>query len=213
MSSKTYNQLKIYENTPLIETDRLILRALSEKDINDFFLILNDREVNTYLPWFPVETLDQAMNHLRKNYLDYYQLPSAYRYAICLKPDDRPIGYIVVSNSYSSDLGYGLRKEFWHNGFATEASLAVVERIKKAGYPYITATHDIKNPRSGLVMEKIGMNYRYSYVEQWQPKNIKVTFRMYQLNFEDKDTGVFMEYWNKYPEHFVENITLQQHTH
>ena len=31
-------------------------------------------------------------------------------------------------------------------------------------------------------MRKLGMTYRYSYEELWQPKNFPVIFRMYQLN-------------------------------
>ena len=29
------------------------------------------------------------------------------------------------------DFGYGLRKEFWHQGIVTEAGKAVVEQVKK----------------------------------------------------------------------------------
>ncbi len=54
-------------------------------------------------------------------------------------------------------------------------------------------------------MKKLGMSYKYSYVEQWQPKDIPVTFRMYQLNFDGYEERTYMEYWNKYKEHFVEN--------
>ncbi|EEY35415.1 hypothetical protein HMPREF0554_1952, partial [Pseudoleptotrichia goodfellowii F0264] len=64
---------------------------------------------------------------------------------------------------------------------------AVIEQLKKDGIPYITATHDINNPRSGEVMKKLGMSYQYSYEEQWQPKDIKVTFRLYRLNFINKN--------------------------
>lgn len=88
------------------------------------------------------------------------------------------------------DLGYGLRKEFWHKGIVTEASRAVVEQVKKDRFVYITATHDIKNPRSGNVMKSLGMSYKYSYEEQWQPKKFLVTFRMYQLNFDSNDEQV-----------------------
>ena len=70
------------------------------------------------------------------------------------------------------DFGYGLRREFWHKGIVTEAGRAVIERVKKDGLPYITATHDRNNPRSGGVLRNVGMKYQYSYEEQWQPKNI-----------------------------------------
>ena len=38
-----------------------------------------------------------------------------YSLAICLKDND-PIGYIKVDADESHDLGYALRKEFWHKG-------------------------------------------------------------------------------------------------
>lgn len=72
--------------------------------------------------------------------------------------------------------------------------------------PFITATHDIKNPRSGEVMKKLGMIYQYSYEEQWQPKNIPVTFRMYQLNFDGQNDRVYKKYWEQYPVHFIEDL-------
>lgn len=78
--------------------------------------------------------------------------------------------------------------------------------LKQTDIPYITATHDVNNPRSGKVMQAIGMVYKYSYEELWQPKNILVTFRMYQLNFEGDENRVYRRYWNKYSTHFIEEI-------
>lgn len=193
----------IYENTPTIETKRLILRKFTEEDVHDFLKIMSDKEVNTFLPWFPLENLSEAKEFLEKNYLSYYEKASAYRYAICLKESNRPIGYVNLSGGESNDFGYGLRKEFWHKGIATEAAKAVIEKIKNAGYLYITATHDVNNPRSGEVMKRLGMSYCYSYIENWQPKDIFVTFRMYQLNFNKNDEQIYMGYWNRYENHFV----------
>lgn len=122
-----------------------------------------------------------------------------------LSQTGRPaIGYIKVSGEESHDLGYALRKEFWHRGIATEAGKAVTKRLADLGIPYITATHDIKNPRSGEVMKKLGMTYRYTYEEQWQPKNIPVLFRLYQLNFDGQSERVFRTYWDRSSVRFVE---------
>ncbi len=77
-------------------------------------------------------------------------------------------------------------------------------QVKKDGLPYITATHDINSPRSGSVMRQLGMKYQYSYVEQWQPKDFAVTFRMYQLNFAENDNPVFKKYWDNSAAHFIE---------
>lgn len=37
-----------------IQTERLILRQFTEQDVNALFLILSNREVNTFLPMFPL---------------------------------------------------------------------------------------------------------------------------------------------------------------
>ena len=50
--------------------------------------------------------------------------------------------------------------------------------------PFVTATHDVNNPRSGAVMRRLGMRYCYSYREQWQPKDLSVVFRLYQLDLD-----------------------------
>lgn len=65
------------------------------------------------------------------------------------------------------DLGYGLKKVFWHKEIVTEACKAIIEQVKKDDVRYITATYDIKNPRIGGIMKQLGMRYKYSYKEQW----------------------------------------------
>lgn len=192
------------KNTPTLKTERLLLRKFTEDDIEALFCIYKDEEVNIYLPWFPLRSIKEAEIFFYEKYAKAYRKYNGYRYAICLKEDNIPIGYINVSMDSSHDLGYGLKKEFWHNGIVTEACKSVLEQVKKDGLLYITATHDVKNPRSGEVMKKLGMSYKYSYKEQWQPKDVLVTFRMYQLNFDGQNDRLYKEYWDKYEVHFIE---------
>lgn len=191
-------------NTPKLETERLILRKFTKDDLDALFLILKAEEVNKFLPWYPMKNLEETKRFYEEKYAAVYSEPQGYAYAICLKSDNYPIGYIKVDISDSYDLGYGLRKEFWHKGIVSEAAQALVEQLKKDGIPYITATHDINNPRSGGVMKRIGMEYKYSYEELWQPKNFLVTFRMYQLNLDGNKDRVYKKYWDTYEKHFVE---------
>lgn len=191
-------------NTPTLETDRLILRKFTKNDREALFDIYKDKEVNTYLPWFPLKSIEETDQFFIDKYEEEYQQSKGYKYAICLKSDNVPIGYVSVSNDDSHDLGYGLRKEFWHRGIVTEAGKAVIEQVKNDGILYVTATHDVNNPRSGEVMKKLGMSYKYSYEEQWQPKDILVIFRMYQLNLDGQNDRVYKKYWDKSSVHFVE---------
>ena len=159
----------------ILETERLLLRRFSENDLYALFKIHSDKDVNTYLPWFPLESIEEASLFLI------------------------PIGYVNIGINEPHDLGYGLLKAFWRNGIVTEAANAVIHQVKKDGIPYMTATHDIKNPRSGNVMKRLGMLYQYSYKEQWQPKNILTTFCMYQLNFDGQDKRVYKGYLDQSP--------------
>ncbi len=124
-------------NTPTIETDRLILRKFTKNDREALFDIYKDKEVNTYLPWFPLKSIEETDQFFIDKYEEVYQQSKGYKYAICLKSDNVPIGYVSVSNDDSHDLGYGLRKEFWHRGIVTEAGKAVIEQVKNDGILYV----------------------------------------------------------------------------
>ena len=55
-------------------------------------------------------------------------------------------------------------------------------------------------------MQQLGMKYCYSYEEQWQPKDLWVTFRMYQLNLDGQKDRVYKKYWDLYDTHSIEKI-------
>ena len=57
---------------------------------------------------------------LERQFAVKYAQKCAYNYAICIKEDNYPIGYVNVTTNHSHDLGYGLRKEFWHKGIAAK---------------------------------------------------------------------------------------------
>ena len=71
-----------------LKTDRLILRNFEEKDIEALYFLLKDTEVNTFLPWLPVKTLEEAKIFFEKRLKN-----QKYNMAICLQDNDYPIGY------------------------------------------------------------------------------------------------------------------------
>lgn len=194
-------------NTPAIETERLLLRRFRPEDIPALFSIYGDREVNTYLPWRPLASCQEAERLFENEYAAAYREPRGYRYAVCLKADDIPIGYVHVDPEGARDLGYALSRAFWHQGIAVEAARAAAAQAKQDGLPFITATHDVNNPRSGSVMRAMGVRYQYTYREQWQPKDIPVTFRLYQLNLDGNETRVYWKYWERYAVHYIEDLS------
>lgn len=190
-----------------MESERLIIRNFedNDSDYRSLFMIMSDVEVNRYLPWYPLGNAEETIDFYTKRILTRYINKNGFYFAVCLKTDNLPIGYITVSGDDSHDFGYGLRKEYWNQGIITEASEVVIKELDRIGYRYITATYDINNVASGKIMKKLGMEYKYSYVEMWQPKNIQVTFRMYQLNLDGVER-TYDKYWNMYEDHFIESI-------
>ena len=193
----------------MLNTQRLIIRKFNIDDTESLFSILSNEEVNKYLPWFPFKSLEDTKNHLVNFYLKTNDNNNFYRYAVCLKENNIPIGYIhFENNNDNNDFGYGLKKEYWNKGIITEAAKTVIEELKRNNVKYITATHDRNNIASGEVMKKIGMTYKYSYEELWQPKNFLVVFRMYQLNLDNNKDRVYKGYLEKYSNHFIEYIEI-----
>ncbi|MCS0673521.1 GNAT family N-acetyltransferase [Cytobacillus firmus] len=173
-------------NTPTINTERLILRKFTDSDLNDMYEIYSDEEVNKFLPWFPFQSIAETKEYLDSKIYKKYKQEIAYFHAIEEKAGHKVIGYIGVSGikeeEGSAELGYGILKGYWGKGIATEASKAILQRLKQDGFKFIIATHDVNNVGSGKVLEKSGMTYQYSYNEQWQPKNIPVTFKLYRID-------------------------------
>lgn len=47
-------------NTPTLKTERLILRKFTESDLDSIYRIFSDTDVNEFLPWFPLKTIEDA---------------------------------------------------------------------------------------------------------------------------------------------------------
>lgn len=183
-----------------IATPRLFLREFSESDAEALFPFFADERANRFLPFFPARSLEDAREIVQR-FLSEDAEGTAVHRAVCFAGE--PVGYIHASCDDSRDLGYALRRDLWGRGLMTEAGAAFIGTLRRGGFPYVTATHDILNPASGAVMKKLGMTYRYSYREQWQPKNIPVVFRMYQLNFGEEDF-TYSGYREKHDDFWIE---------
>ena len=68
------------------------------------------------------------------------------------------VGLTILPAHVRGELGYWLGVPYWNRGFCTEASRAVVELgFSEIGLHRIQARHLTRNPASGRVMQKLGM--------------------------------------------------------
>ena len=54
------------------------------------------------------------------------------------------------------------------------------------------------------MVRRLGLHDCCSYVEQWQPKDVPVTFRLFQRSLVGVPRPAYDGYWKRYPNHFVE---------
>lgn len=151
--------------TERLETQRLVLRRFT---VNDGFAMYrnwaSDPEVTRYLTWSTHESAEQSKSIL-KDWVPHYCEDNYYQWAIVPKDNtDMPIGSIAVvaldERVEKATIGYCIGKHWWHQGFASEALSAVIDYlIHKVGIRRVDAYHDPRNPHSGEVMKKCGMQY------------------------------------------------------
>ena len=122
-------------NSPRIETERFILRKFTDQDILDLHEILSDEIVNTYLPQFVSQTLEDTKKFLEERVYPEYQKEVSYFYAIESKETHKVVGYVDVTDieleEKCGDLGYGIHRDYWKQGIASEVSLALLQQLKK----------------------------------------------------------------------------------
>lgn len=150
--------------TKRMETERLILRRFTQKDVQPMFENwASDSEVTKYLTW-PAHSSQDVTAYVLADWIAGYEKDDFYQWAIELKSLGQPIGSIaVVSWNDSAKLvhiGYCLGKSWWGQGLMTEALGAVMDFFfDEVGVNRVESRHDPNNPGSGAVMRKCGMHY------------------------------------------------------
>ena len=150
--------------TQPIQTDRLLLRRFAIDDVADAFQHwFSDPDVAMYMRWDAHTDSSQTKEFLSR-FVAEYEKDDFYRWAITLKGENKAIGAIGfhVESEFDSvaDISYTLSRAFWNRGIITEALKSVLRyALVDVGINRIEAFHAIRNPASGKVMQKAGMQY------------------------------------------------------
>lgn len=153
-----------HKGTILLETDRLILRKFVIDDVEAMYHNWASKdEVTKFLPW-PTHSDVEITRAVLSGWIDDYNKADCYNWAIELKETGEVIGNISVvhikENIECTEIGYCMGTKWWGLGIMPEAGKEVVRYLfEEVGFNKITAKHDKNNPKSGRVMQKIGMTY------------------------------------------------------
>lgn len=154
-----------HQGTQTLHTPRLLLRRAVREDAQPMFENwARDPEVTKYLTWPPHSSVEVSLMVI-DSWITAYQQLDTYQWMIALKDaPDCPIGSISVVNQNTqiakAEIGYCIGQKWWHQGIVSEALQAVMDFLfDEVGMNRIEARHDPRNPHSGGVMRKCGMQY------------------------------------------------------
>ena len=139
-----------------IETDRLLLRALSPEDAEAAFVWCGDPQVNRYMP-YPLYTRVEDVRAWLTGAAD-----AQWEFGFVRKSDGLLMGSGGVSPGENPgdpwEVGYNLRRDCWGRGYATEAARAMIGfAFRTFGVRDFSANHARANAASGHVMRRCGM--------------------------------------------------------
>lgn len=154
--------LSLFEQFPIIETERLRLRELLEDDAPHVFELFRHEEVTRY---YDVETMTNvtAAQSLVTFMRQRYASRSGIRWAIEERATHAFVGTIGFNNihqgAHKGLIGYELVPTAWGRGLATEAVLAVARfGHEDVGLNRIEAVVMLENRASVRVLEKTGFS-------------------------------------------------------
>ena len=154
----------------VLKTKRLILRPWVESDLNDFFEYASVDGVGQMAGWCPHKNIEESkviLNRFISN-----------KRVFAIEYQGKAIGSIGIEeydeNEYKEfaskrcrSIGYVLSKDYWGQGFMTEAVKEVIKYLFiDVKLDVIICGHFLTNKRSERVQEKCGFkHYSYSVYE------------------------------------------------
>lgn len=149
---------------PYLTTERLLLRPMHAGDLDELMCIFTDPKVMAAFDSVPFDR-GQMTRWLQRN-LDHQAAFGYGLFSVILRSNGLLIGdcgleQMDVDHTQIAELGYDYRSDFWHQGYATEAALAVRDfAFNTLGLPEVISLIRVSNDASQRVAEKIGMARR-----------------------------------------------------
>ena len=157
-----------------IFTERLMLRKLTNEDLDNIFLLDSNPEVMKYVGVPPTTEKGESARML-ENIINQYQNNGTGRLAVIEKETSQFIGWSGIKlltdevnglkNVY--ELGYRFLPEFWGKGYATESALASLDLgFNQLNAEKIYAYADIDNQSSNHILTKLGFENKGTFLDK-----------------------------------------------
>lgn len=165
---------------PTLQTDRLTLRPFGLADVDIVQHLAGDRAIADTTLNVPHPYEDGMAEQWIESLEPGFDAGTSAAFAVIHTDTDDLVGAVSLKfdrDANTAEVGYWIGRPYWRNGYATEATIAMLEYgFDVANVDKISAGHFARNPASGRVMAKAGMNYegtQLEAVEKWgQPEDL-----------------------------------------
>jgi ribosomal-protein-alanine N-acetyltransferase len=147
--------------TIILETQRLLLRPLTEADLDDLYALYRQPDLMRYITGQP-RSYTKTQERLRSHMAEYKR----YGFGLCatiLKANGEMIGRCGLepvnrATGLEGNMAWMFKKAYWGQGLATEFGQAMLPYgFERLHLRRIFATADHRNVASIRVMQKLGM--------------------------------------------------------
>ncbi len=147
---------------PTLETERLILRPLTQDDAPTFQQLAGRREIADTMVSIPHPCSEQQAEDWITDQIEACARGKCVIFAVVNREERQMIGTAVLRDidpeHCRAEMGMWIGIPWWGRGYATEASRAVLRYgFECLELNRICAHHMVRNPASGRVLKKVGL--------------------------------------------------------
>jgi RimJ/RimL family protein N-acetyltransferase len=160
-----------------LETERLVLRRFTSADVDNLVTLDADPGVMRYINGGKPTPREEVETDVLPAFLAYYERGSAWGFwAVEERYTGAFIGWFHLrpprdGHTEDPELGYRFRSSKWGQGYASEGSVALVDKaFRDLGAQRVFAETMVVNDASRRVMEKAGMRYVRTFHADWPVK-------------------------------------------
>jgi RimJ/RimL family protein N-acetyltransferase len=142
-----------------LDTTRLLLQPLSLNDAAFVFELVNTQGWLQFIGNRNVHNLEESSHYIQK----IMDNPNIQYWVVRLNESSIPIGIVTfIKRDYLEyhDIGFAFLPQYGKNGYAQEATLAILNELRKEmAHSQILATTIKDNVRSIQLLEKLGFRF------------------------------------------------------
>lgn len=156
---------------PIITTPRIVLRWISEDDIDGLYEIFSDPQVMRYWSTGPLPDREAAAE-LQRDIAEGNEKETMFKWGLALRESNTLIGtttlFSLSLENGRAELGYAMARAYWGKGYMNEALNALVQHaFEVMELRRLEADVDPRNEASIRTLEKLGFQREGFLRERW----------------------------------------------